>query len=77
MLSQSLVRWYGGGIANCSGIGYGGGFTVADSKLHMMDAAIAGCNASFSGAGLVASHMFGDTTAASIGNLTNVSVSDW
>ena len=76
---RSIVSWRGGHIVNCSavGVGAGAGVAAADSTFHMMNAAISGCEANFGGAGFIVSRLLGDPTALSIGNLTNVSVSNW
>lgn len=77
MLFGSAVLWRLGEILNCSAVGVGAGVVAADSTFHMMDATISSCRAHFGGAGFIASRLFGNPTALSIGNLTNVSVSDW
>ena len=69
--SSSVVSWRGGGIANCTN-----GVATSASTFHMMDAAISGCRAGVYAAVLILEG-YASEQKWSIGNLTNVSVSDW
>lgn len=78
LLARSVATWHGGGIANCStGYGYSGGMYCVDSQYDMRDAIISGCRAKGIGGTFIGSGFLGDTEAPSIGNHTNVSISDW
>lgn len=70
-VSSSVVSWRGGSIENCTA-----GIVVSASMFHMMDAAISGCRAGVCAAVYI---LQGSASGQkwSIGNLTNVSVSDW
>ena len=79
LAGRSVATWHGGGIVNCSNGMYGfcGAMFCFDSQYDMRNAIISGCHARGFGGGLVGSGFLGITDAPSIGNNTNVSISDW